>query len=59
LLDSSTIRDTSRESTKVDHIVGAGGRTIGTIAAPEAGMRVEPQAGGVVIVERAESNEGG
>jgi len=32
--------------------------TVGAIAAPQTGVRIEPEAGGVVVVERASADQG-
>ena len=48
----------TNESPKVDDIVDASSRTVRAIAAPEVALGIEPQAGGVVIVEGAKADEG-
>jgi hypothetical protein len=58
LPDRGAVGDASRESAKVDDVVNTGSATIRAVAAPQSGVRIEPEAGGVVIVERAATDEG-
>ena len=58
LPDRGAVGNASRESAKVDDVVNAGSATIRAVAAPQAGLGIEPEAGGMVIVERAATDEG-
>ena len=58
LSDGGPVGDVTNKSPEVDDIVNASGKTIRTIAAPEVALGVEPQAGGVVVVEGAKADEG-
>lgn len=55
--DGGPVGDVTNKSPKVDDVMGARGRTIRAIAAPEITLGIEPQARGVVVVERTEADE--
>jgi hypothetical protein len=57
LPDGGAIGYPPRKSAEIDHIVHTGGATIGAVAAPHARVRIEPQAGSVIVVEGTASDE--
>lgn len=57
LANGGAIGDAKSERAKVANIVDTVGRAVGAVAAPQARVGIEPQAGSVVVVEGAAADE--
>ncbi len=58
LPDGSTIGYAPGESAEVNDIVHPGWATVRAIAAPQERVRIEPEAGSVIVAERVAADEG-
>ena len=58
LAKGGLVGDGEPAGAEVDDVVGADGEAVGTITAPEVSVRVDPQTGGVIVVEGTATDEG-